>query len=48
MNRMRVRFPAALTIAGGLFLLTLTTPIGDAQAQVVFSTGTRWIRRRTG
>jgi hypothetical protein len=39
MNRVRVRFPAALTIAGGLFLLTLTTPDGVAEAQVFFLQG---------
>ena len=39
MERLRVRFRTTAVVAGGLFLLTVTTPAGEAEAQVYFLQG---------
>ena len=39
MERLRVRFRPTAVVAGGLFLLAVTTPSGDAEAQVYFLQG---------
>ena len=41
MSSVRLRFPPALGIAGGLFLLSIVTPLGEANAQVFFLQGER-------